>query len=96
MMTITTLIGLYTSRVVLRQLGFTDSGIYNVVGGMVLFVSFVQIAMANATNRYLNVAIGAGDKENMQRTFNTSYFLCVLCSLLLDARRGEYGIWAMR
>lgn len=95
MMTITTLIGLYTSRVVLRQLGFTDSGIYNVVGGMVLFVSFVQIAMANATNRYLNVAIGAGDKENMQRTFNTSYFLCVLCSLLLVVICEAGGVWYM-
>ncbi len=95
MMIITTLIGLYTSRVVLRQLGFTDFGIYNVVGGMVVFVSFIQIAMANATNRYINVAIGTGDKLLMQRTFNTSYFLCVLCSLLLVVICEGGGIWYM-
>ena len=32
------LVTLYTSRVVLNTLGVTDYGIYNVVGGVVVFI----------------------------------------------------------
>ncbi len=34
---------LYTSRVVLNQLGVEDYGIYNVVGGIVVMFSFILI-----------------------------------------------------
>lgn len=33
-------VSLYTSRIVLATLGVDDFGIYNVVGGIVMFLSF--------------------------------------------------------
>ena len=42
-------VGLYTSRVVLNTLGVEDFGIYNVVGGIVVVLSFLNGAMAGAT-----------------------------------------------
>ena len=45
---------LYTSRVVLDALGVEDFGIYNIVGGVVVLFSFLNSAMASATQRFLN------------------------------------------
>ena len=45
---------LYTSRVVLEVLGVEDFGIYNIVGGVVVLFSFINNAMATATQRFLN------------------------------------------
>ena len=36
------LVSLYTSRVVLAVLGVEDYGIYNVVGGIVVFFTFIK------------------------------------------------------
>lgn len=46
------LVTLYTSRVVLRVLGFEDFGIYNLVGSVVVFFVFFKTALTNATYRY--------------------------------------------
>ena len=40
-MGITTIVALFTSRIVLQQLGASDYGIYNVIGGMVALVKFI-------------------------------------------------------
>ena len=50
-------ISLYTSRVILNMLGVDDYGIYNVVGGVVAVLSFLNAAMAGATQRYINIAL---------------------------------------
>ena len=41
-MTLVMLVGLYTSRVVLRVLGASDYGLYNVVGGVVTMFAFLN------------------------------------------------------
>ena len=45
---------LYTSRVVLQVLGVEDFGIYNVVGGIVVLLTFVYYDMVTSTQRFLN------------------------------------------
>ena len=39
----TMVVSLYTSRIVLATLGVDDFGIYNVVGGIVMFLSLIHI-----------------------------------------------------
>lgn len=43
---------LYTSRIVLEKLGIEDFGIYNLVAGVVVLFSFINNAMATATQRF--------------------------------------------
>ncbi len=52
-MLFTTVLSLYTARIVLKVLGIEDFGIYNVVGGVVTFMGFLTSAMSSATQRYL-------------------------------------------
>ena len=58
-------VNLYTSRVVLQILGIDDYGIYNVVGGVVALLGFLNGAMINATQRYLTFKLGKGDIKGL-------------------------------
>ena len=63
------LIGLFTSRVVLRTLGVDDYGVYNVVGGVVTVFTFLTTAISAAISRYLAVGLGEGDSARLRRIF---------------------------
>ena len=71
-MLITLVVSLYTSRVVLNTLGVDDYGIYNVVGGIIVILGFLNNAMAGATQRFLNVELGRNDFEQLRKVFCTS------------------------
>ena len=70
------LISLYTSRVVLSVLGVNDYGIYNVIGGIAGSFSFLSSMLSNATQRYLNVAIGQNDKKEANHEKVNKYLTC--------------------
>ena len=55
-MILTMAVSLYTSRVVLSTLGVEDFGIYNVVGGIVAMLGFLNGAMSVATQRFLSMS----------------------------------------
>ena len=71
-MLLSMIVSLYTSRVVLNILGVEDYGIYNVVGGVVVLFSFLNNAMASATQRFLNFELGRGDVLEVKRIFSIS------------------------
>ena len=54
----TMLVSVYTSRVILQVLGIEDYGLYNVVGGVIVMFSFMNMSMTTATSRYLNYELG--------------------------------------
>ena len=68
-------VGLYTSRIVLNTLGVEDYGIYNVVGGFVAFFSFLNGAMATATQRFITYELAQGNVERQINTFSTSVII---------------------
>lgn len=86
-------ISLYTSRVILKTLGEIDYGIYNVVGGIVVFLSFLNTSMASATQRFLNVAMGKNDNEEIKKVFSNAliihFFIAIGVLLLVET----FGIW---
>ena len=53
-MGITTIVALFTSRIVLQQLGASDYGIYNVVGGVVAMIGFLTASLAQGIQRFIN------------------------------------------
>ena len=62
-------VSLYTSRVVLSTLGIDDYGIYNVVGGLIAMFAFLNGAIAGCTQRFITIAIGKGDEQNLKSFF---------------------------
>ena len=74
-MALVTVVGLYTSRVILQMLGVEDFGVYNVAGSAVALFSFLTGALAQSSSRYITVEIGkvAGDDiSSLVRCFKTT------------------------
>lgn len=87
------LVTLYTSRVVLDKLGVTDYGIYNVVGGVVAMLGFLNGAMSNAVQRYMSFEIGKNDEVGLNRIFNISLFAHVCIALIVLLVMELAGVW---
>ena len=92
-MIFTMFVGLYTSRVVLNTLGATDFGLYNVVGGFVYMFTFINSAMAGATQRYLTFELGRGDFNRLQKVFSTSINVHLIISLIILIAAETFGLW---
>ena len=86
-------VGLYISRVVLKELGAIDFGLYNVVGGVVTLFAFVQTALGNATWRYINVSLGKNDSSETQEIFSYSIFLHLILCILVLVLAESIGLW---
>jgi O-antigen/teichoic acid export membrane protein len=82
-MGITMFISLYTTRIILNSLGASDFGIFNIVGGAIAMLGFLNAAMADATQRFMSYAEGAGDKDKQKSIFNVSVILHFLIALLV-------------
>ncbi len=74
-MAITMFISLYTTRLILDALGASDFGIFNIVGGAIAMLGFLNAAMASATQRFMSFSEGAGDKEKQKQIFNISFVI---------------------
>lgn len=82
-MAITVFISLYATRLILNALGVTDFGIFNVVAGAISMLTFLNSAMASATQRFMSYAEGAGDFDKVKNIFNVSVVLHVIIALLV-------------
>lgn len=87
------LVALFTSRVVLKTLGVEDYGIYNIVGGVIVLFSFVNNAMSNATQRFLNFAIGTNDKNEVNKVFSMSMTAHISIGVLFLLSGETLGLW---
>lgn len=74
-MGITVFISLYTTRLILNSLGASDFGVFNVVGGAIAMLGFLNAAMASATQRFMSYSEGEGNKEKQKKIFNISIVL---------------------
>lgn len=68
-------VSLLATRFVLDALGRTDYGIYALIANIVAMFSFLNVAMAAATQRYLSYAIGAGSPDQLKRIFYSSQLI---------------------
>ena len=92
-MILTMAIGLYTSRVVLQVLGVSDYGVYNVTGGFITLLTYVNTILAGGTSRFLTIALGRNDTVNLKRTFSTTVTLSITSSLIVLLLGETVGLW---
>ena len=87
------LISLYTSRIVLEELGIDDYGIYNLVGSVVGMFTSLKILFSSSTQRFLNYEMGRGKEESLQLVFNISIIVHLLICLVFVILVESVGIW---
>lgn len=84
---------LYTSRVILDKLGVDDYGLYQVVGGVVAMLSFLNGTLSIGTSRFLTYELGTGDTEKLRRTFSTSFYIHGILALIILLLMETGGLW---
>jgi O-antigen/teichoic acid export membrane protein len=82
-MVFTIFISLYSTRLILNALGAVDYGIFTLVAGVISMLSFINGAMIIATQRYLSISLGAGDKEKTKAVFSASVVLHLIIGLVI-------------
>lgn len=80
-MGITVFISLYTTRLILNGLGTSDFGIFSIIGGAIAMLSFLNVAMAGATQRFIIFYDGIAEKEIQRKIFNISVILHVFVAI---------------
>ena len=91
-MIIVMFLALYTSRVLLKALGVSDFGLYNVVGGVVGLLTFFSRTMEKSTQRFLNVSmVDRGD--TLGGIFASSITIHILFALLFLLVGETIGLW---
>lgn len=86
-------ITLYTSRVVLKQLGENDFGIYNVVGGIVSMFSIVSASLTSAISRFITYELGRGKEDKLRIIFSTSVFIQLGLWIVIAVLVETIGVW---
>ena len=98
--------GLFISRWVLAALGKTDFGLYGLVGGMTVFISFLNTLLSVATSRFYAFAQGLAEKdtdegktdaglEECRKWFSTAVLLHTAVPIILIMIGYPLGMYAV-
>lgn len=81
---IVSIVSLVVSRLVLKALGASDFGLYNVVGGIVVILNVINTAMITTTYRFIAYELGKNDKGQVNKVFCTSFVIhCIFAVAVL-------------
>lgn len=86
-------ITLYTSRIILAELGVVDYGIFNVVGGIVVMFSFVNGAMSQSTQRFMSFELGKKHSDKLENTFKTAISIHLIIGAIIFILAETLGLW---
>lgn len=86
-------IGLYASRVVLEVLGVEDFGVFNVVGGVVSMLTFLNNSLASSSQRFLTFELGKNNIKELARVFNVSVSIHLVIAGVVVLLAETIGLW---
>lgn len=87
------LIGLFTSRVVLKELGVSDFGVYTAVGGLVTMFTIFTSAISSAISRFITFELGKGDAGRLRKVFSTSVIIQLAFGAVILVLAASAGLW---
>ncbi len=92
-MFITLGISLFTTRVIFQALGLDNMGIYNLVGGVISMLGFLNGSMSSASQRFLSFELGRNDESKLRKVFGLVLLIhCILAGVVLFLSE-TIGLW---
>lgn len=88
---LTIIVGLWSSRILLQNLGFSDYGLYNVVGGVIAMFCFVNGSLTSAASRFITYYLN--DNEKLKCIFSTIKLIHFLFALIIIILGETIGLW---
>ena len=96
------LLGLFSTRWILRALGADDFGLYGVVGSIIVFITYLNTTLSGSISRFYAYSIGQGlhkserDRQNdLRHWFNIAVFIHTTLPLLLAVIGYPLGLYAI-
>lgn len=89
---VTMLLGILMARYVLKALGASDYGLYNVVGSIIALYAFVSGSLSSTTVRFLNCEMGKEDGD-INRMFNICHVLHIVMAIFILIISESIGVW---
>ncbi len=86
-------VSFFTTRIVLSALGASDFGIYNVVCGFVVMLTFLSGAMGNATQRFLSYELEKNNLKKLSNVFSQIKRMYSVLSVLVLLLGETIGLW---
>lgn len=80
---VTMFISLYSVPLVLKALGASDYGLYNLVAGVIAMLAFLNASMTVSTQRFVSVFMGSGDQAKISAVFNVSIVLHFIIAFVI-------------
>lgn len=75
------IITLYTTRVVLTELGVEDYGVFSLIYGVVALFTFINTSMNESVQRYFSIYYGKAEYDSLGGFFKSSIVLYILIGL---------------
>ena len=94
-MLVTMVVALFTTRIVYNALGIDNYGIYNIVGSVIVFMTFINSGLTTATRRYITAELAQGTEESQQNVFNLSLLAHLLIILIVVVLGETVGLWVV-
>lgn len=76
-------ITLISVPMLLKAMGASDFGLYNLIAGVVGMLNFLNNSLTVSSQRYMSVAMGSGDYSRINLVYNTSFFLHLLLGIAI-------------
>ena len=90
------MISLYTTRVILKILGVSDFGVYNIVGGFVSMFAVLSTTMSIGINRFFNCEIGQKSESGVTRVYNVALVMQFILAIITFVLVEGVGLWYLR
>ncbi len=89
------LLALISVPLVLKALGSSDYGLYNLVAGVVSMLSFLNVSMTVASQRFMSVAMGEKNEDKINTIYNTSFLLHLILGCMVVIALEIIGLFAI-
>lgn len=86
-------VSLFTSRIILRNLGVTDYGLNNVIAGVILVFSYINNSMSASTSRFLTFELGRNNTIRLNNVYNNAVIIHLCLSLIVLLLGETIGIY---
>lgn len=94
-MLVTMVVSLFTTRINFQALGIDNFGIYNIVGSIIVFFTFINSGLTTATRRYITAELAQGDEGSQQNVFNLAILAHILIAIFILILGETVGLWAV-
>lgn len=90
---VTSILGLFTTRLLVRGLGASDFGLYSVVGGVVVMMAFLNTVMITTTFRFIAFEMGKNNINGVNKVFNISLAIHLILGFIVVLLTETVGIF---